>query len=127
CKQFFKVDGVPDGRKIQLASMHMFDIALVWYPQYVKKYPDNTPWDHFEVKVIKRFGVLYDDPIVELKNLKQAGSVQTYQEAFEALLNRVNLPELVAVSDMVGVTDSLQITLNALSGLNSYQTIRVRG
>nr|GFC27617.1 hypothetical protein [Tanacetum cinerariifolium] len=31
------------------------------------------------------------------------------------------------VGDMVGVTDSSQITLNALSGLNSYQTIRVRG
>nr|GEU79284.1 hypothetical protein [Tanacetum cinerariifolium] len=97
CKQFFKVDGVPDERKIQLASMHMFDVALVWYQQYVKKYPDNTPWEHFEVEVVTRFGVLYDDPIVELKNLKQTGSVQTYQEAFEALLNIVDLPNLVAV------------------------------
>nr|GEX40310.1 hypothetical protein [Tanacetum cinerariifolium] len=102
CKQFFKVDGVPDGRKIQLASMHMFDAALVWYQQYVKKYPDNTPWEHFEVEVVKRFGVLYDDHIVELKNLKQTGSVQTYQEAFEALLNIVDLPELVAVSMFMG-------------------------
>ncbi|GKD76875.1 putative mitochondrial protein [Tanacetum coccineum] len=31
------------------------------------------------------------------------------------------------VGDMVEVTDSPQITLNALSGLNSYQTMRVRG
>ncbi|GJU69088.1 disease resistance protein [Tanacetum coccineum] len=98
CKQFFKVDGVPDGRKIQLASMHMFDAALVWYQQYMKKYPDNTLWEHFEVEVVKRFGVLYDDPIVELKNLKQTGSVQHYQEAFEALLNKVDLPEPIAVS-----------------------------
>nr|GEX91735.1 hypothetical protein [Tanacetum cinerariifolium] len=102
CKQFFKVDGVPDGRKIQVASMHMFDAVLVWYQQYVKKYPDNTPWEHFEVEVVKRFGVLYDDPIVKLKNLKQTGSVQTYQEAFEALLKRVDLPELVAVSMFMG-------------------------
>ncbi|GKD04375.1 hypothetical protein Tco_1179349 [Tanacetum coccineum] len=57
-KQFFKVDGVADGRKVQLASVHMFDVALVWYQQYVKKYPDNTPWEHFEVEVVKRFGVL---------------------------------------------------------------------
>ncbi|GKF41998.1 hypothetical protein Tco_0125340, partial [Tanacetum coccineum] len=77
CKQFFKVDGVPDGRKIQLASMHMFDAALV--------------------EVVKRFGVLYDDPIVELKNLKQTGSVQHYQEAFEALLNKVDLPEPISM------------------------------
>nr|GEW87856.1 hypothetical protein [Tanacetum cinerariifolium] len=122
---------------------------------------DVKDWEHFKVEVVKRFGVLYDDPIMELKNLKQTGSVQTYQEAFEALLNRVDLPELVAVShkcsgqlhsievicgddfdnyidgddetyqdcvgDMVGVTDSSQITLNSLSGLNSYQTMRVRG
>ncbi|GJX36874.1 reverse transcriptase [Tanacetum coccineum] len=74
-KQFFKVDGVTDGRKVQLASMHKVDAALVWYQQYVKKYTDNTPWEHFET-----------------------GSVQTYQEAFEALLNRVDLPEPVAVS-----------------------------
>nr|GEV36650.1 hypothetical protein [Tanacetum cinerariifolium] len=98
CKQFFKVDRVPDGRKIQLASMHMFDAAIVWYQQYVQKYPHNTSWEHFEAEVVKRFGVLYDDPILELKNLKQTGLVQTYQEAFEALLNKMNLPELVAVS-----------------------------
>nr|GFB15304.1 hypothetical protein [Tanacetum cinerariifolium] len=61
--------------------------------KYVKKYHDNTPWEHFEVEVVKRFRVLYDDPIMELKNLKQTGSVQTYQEAFEALLNRVDLPK----------------------------------
>ncbi|GJS33327.1 hypothetical protein Tco_0531709 [Tanacetum coccineum] len=183
CKQFFKVDGVADGKKVE---------------------------------VVKRFGVLYDDPIMEHKNLKQTGSVQTYQEAFKALLNRVDLPEPVAneeatntilksryntpllptpkqstttyvskvvttpfkpnsigqssgyvtkngyapfhnysgqlhsievlcegdfdnyidgddetyedyVGDMVGVSDSPQITLNALSGLNSYQTMRDMG
>nr|GEU82867.1 hypothetical protein [Tanacetum cinerariifolium] len=79
-----------------------FSGALVWYQQYMKNYPDNTPWEHFKVEVVKRFGVLYDDPIVELKNLKQTGSVQTYQEAFEALLNRVDLHELVVVSMFIG-------------------------
>nr|GEV36521.1 reverse transcriptase domain-containing protein [Tanacetum cinerariifolium] len=118
CKLFFKVDGVVDRSKVRLASMHMFDAALVWYQQYVKKYHDNTPYEHFEVEVVKRFRVLYDDPIVELKNIKDDfenyidGDDETYQDC---------------VDDMVGVTNSPQITLNALSGLNSYQTIRVRG
>ncbi|GKF45355.1 hypothetical protein Tco_0131907, partial [Tanacetum coccineum] len=58
--------------------------------------------EHFEVEVVKRFGVLYDDPIMELKNLKHTGSVQNYQEAFEALLNRVYLPEPIAVSMFIG-------------------------
>ncbi|GKE44531.1 hypothetical protein Tco_1471815 [Tanacetum coccineum] len=69
CKEFFWVDGVANERKVQLASMHMFGADLVWYQQYMKKYSDNIPWEHFEVEVVKRFGVLYDDPIVELKNL----------------------------------------------------------
>ncbi|GJT42534.1 putative mitochondrial protein [Tanacetum coccineum] len=75
--------------------------------------PNNTPYGKLikiefpkfsgsNVEVVKRFGVLYDDPIVELKNLKQTGSVQTYQEAFEALLNRVDLPEPVVVSMFMG-------------------------
>nr|GEX96579.1 hypothetical protein [Tanacetum cinerariifolium] len=63
---------------------------------------DVKDWEHFEVEVVKRFDVLYDDPIVELKNLKQTGSVQTYQEVFEALLNRVDLTELVTVSMFMG-------------------------
>ncbi|GJY25612.1 reverse transcriptase [Tanacetum coccineum] len=130
CKQFFKVDGVPDGRKIQLASMHMFDAALVWYQQYMKKYPDNTLWEHFEVEVVKRFGVLYDDPIVELKNLKQTGSVQHYQEAFEALLNKVDLPEPIAVSMFMGGlkpevgTPMRMFQANTLS--ESYQLARMQ-
>ncbi|GKA67378.1 reverse transcriptase, partial [Tanacetum coccineum] len=69
---------------------------------YVKRYLDNTLWEHFDVEVVKRFGVLYDDPIVEVKNLKQTGSVQNYQEAFKALLNRVDLPEPIAVSMFIG-------------------------
>nr|GFA28851.1 hypothetical protein [Tanacetum cinerariifolium] len=110
CNQFFKVDGVVNKRKVQLASMHMFDIALVWYQQYVKKYPDNTPWDHFELIKIEfpKFngGDVKDwvykcnqffkvDGVV---NKKKTRSVQTYQEAFEALLNRVDLPKLLVVS-----------------------------
>ncbi|GJU78623.1 hypothetical protein Tco_1275693 [Tanacetum coccineum] len=79
CKQFFQIDGVVDGRKVQLASMHMFDATLVWYQQYVKKYPDNTPWEHFKT-----------------------GSVETYQEVFEALLNKVDLLEPVAMSMFMG-------------------------
>nr|GEX66965.1 hypothetical protein [Tanacetum cinerariifolium] len=71
---------------------------------------DRLRGEHFEVEVVKRFGVLYDDPIVELKNLKQTGLVQTYQEVFEALLNRVDLPELVAVTD---APKQLPATLNS--------------
>nr|GFA90172.1 hypothetical protein [Tanacetum cinerariifolium] len=53
-------------------------------------------------EVIKRFGAIYEDPIVEIKNLKQESYVQQYQEAFESLLNRVELNEAYAVSLFIG-------------------------
>nr|CAD1843957.1 unnamed protein product [Ananas comosus var. bracteatus] len=36
---------------------------------------------------------LFDDPMAELKNLKQTGTVMEYQDKFDTLLNRVELSE----------------------------------
>ncbi|GJX10084.1 retrotransposon-related protein [Tanacetum coccineum] len=102
CKQFFKIDGIEEDMEVELASMHLYDQALVWHQQYVKKYGDRIPWEMYEGEVIKRFGAIYEDPIVDLKNLKQEGSVQQYQESFEALLNRVELNEAYAMSFFIG-------------------------
>ncbi|GKD22257.1 reverse transcriptase, partial [Tanacetum coccineum] len=102
CKQFFKIDGLEEERKVELASMHLYDQALVWHQQYVKKYGDRTPWEMYEGEVVKRFGAIYEDLIVDLKNLKQERFVQQYQEAFETLLNRVKLNEAYDVSLFIG-------------------------
>ena len=102
CKQFFKIDGVMEDKKVELASMHLYDKALVWHQSYVKRFGEETPWEMYEEEVIKRFGALYDDPIVDLKNLKQDGSVQHYQEEFESFLSRVELNEVYAVSLFIG-------------------------
>nr|GEW41408.1 hypothetical protein [Tanacetum cinerariifolium] len=89
--------------KIEFPKFHGEDvkrwvyISLVWHQQYVKKYEDITPWEMYEGEVVKRFGAIYKDSIVDLKNLKQEGSVQQYQEIFESLLNRVELNEAYAV------------------------------
>ncbi|GKD03897.1 DEAD-box ATP-dependent RNA helicase 41 [Tanacetum coccineum] len=56
----------------------------------------------YEGEVVKRFSAIYEDPIVDLKNLKQEASIQQYQEAFETLLNRVELNEAYAVSLFIG-------------------------
>ncbi|GJV83495.1 reverse transcriptase [Tanacetum coccineum] len=45
-----------------------------------------------------RFGEVYDDPLVELKNLKQTTDVQSYQDKFKMLINKVDLSESQAVS-----------------------------
>ncbi|GKB90235.1 hypothetical protein Tco_0962507 [Tanacetum coccineum] len=81
CKKFFKIGGIKEERK---------------------KYGDRTPWEMYEGEVVKIFGAIYEDPIVDLKNLKQEGSVQQYQEAFESLLNRVEFNEGYVVSLFIG-------------------------
>ncbi|GJZ20946.1 retrotransposable element Tf2 [Tanacetum coccineum] len=120
---------------------------------HVKKYTDNTPWEHFDVEVVKRlFEALIDRVEPTLWELGLKTGVGTPKENVSRPLLSVNLIEWGhlpstdslkeswrnkrdgddetyedCVGDMVGVTDSPQITLNALSGLNSYQTMRVRG
>ncbi|GKA51258.1 retrotransposable element Tf2 [Tanacetum coccineum] len=36
CEQFFKVDDVADDQKVNLVSIHLHDIALMWHRQFVR-------------------------------------------------------------------------------------------
>ncbi|GJV38095.1 retrotransposable element Tf2 [Tanacetum coccineum] len=203
CKQFFKVDGVPDGRKIQFASMHMFDAALVWGLESevgtpMRMFQANTLSESYQLARMKeatntilklRYNTLLL-PTPKQSTTTYASKAMTTLVKFNLVgqnsgyvtTNRVHKPyrltqkeledkrtkgqcfycdqkyipghkcsgqlhsiEVIAegdldnyidgdnetcedcMGDMVGVTDNPQITLNALSGLNSYQTIRVRG
>ncbi|GKB14846.1 reverse transcriptase [Tanacetum coccineum] len=74
--QFFLIDGIhDDAHKLMLASMHLYKEGIN-----------------------ERFDPVNEDPMVELKNLKQVGSVQAYQDLFEALLNKVDQPKAYAIS-----------------------------
>ncbi|GKD25937.1 hypothetical protein Tco_1232151 [Tanacetum coccineum] len=53
-------------------------------------------------QVQKRFDSVFEDPMVELKNLKHVTTVQLYQEQFEALMNKVDLSESYAISLFIG-------------------------
>ena len=56
----------------------------------------------YEQEVLERFSRAFEDLMVDLKNLKQTGSVQTYQDLFEGLLNKVDFPESYTVSLFLG-------------------------
>ncbi|GKB18974.1 gypsy/ty3 retroelement polyprotein [Tanacetum coccineum] len=74
CRWFFRIDSVPEKMKVELAAMHVYDRALV----------------------------CFEDPMVELKNLKQTNTIQSYQDQFESLLKKVELLESYAISLFVG-------------------------
>lgn len=101
--KFFEMDQiVNDFQKITLVSMHMFGKALNWHKQFVKRHGENVAWVEYEAQVKQRFESVFEDPIAQLKNLKQTTNVQVYQESFEALLNKVDLPESYTISLFIG-------------------------
>ena len=102
CKHFFKIDDVQENMKVELAAMHLSDRALVWHEQFLKKYGDGCPWEMYAEQALKRFGNVFEDPMVELKNLRQTSTVQVYQDQFEELLNRLELTESLAISLFIG-------------------------
>nr|GEW56588.1 reverse transcriptase [Tanacetum cinerariifolium] len=69
---------------------------------FLKRNGDNVTWQQYEEGIKERFDPVYEDPIVELKFLKQVGSVQAYQDLFEALLNKVDQLEAYAISLFIG-------------------------
>ena len=102
CKHFFNIEDVQENMKVALAAMHLSGKAQVWHEWFIKKYGEGCPWHIYAEQALKRFGNVFEDPMVELKNLKQVGTVQVYQDQFEELLNRVDLPESVTMSLFIG-------------------------
>ncbi|GJU04239.1 hypothetical protein Tco_1114577 [Tanacetum coccineum] len=67
-----------------------------------KRNEDKVTWHQYEEGIKERFDPVNEDPMVELKILKQVGSVQAYQDLFEVLLNKVDQPEAYAISLFIG-------------------------
>lgn len=67
-------------------------------------------WEEYKTAVLARFGMgPFDDPLAELMKLRQNGTVEQYQEAFDSLLNRVELPVQHAISCFLsGLNDEIQ-------------------
>ncbi|GKA04503.1 retrotransposon-related protein [Tanacetum coccineum] len=93
---------VDDEQKIRLVSMHVFGKALNWHKHFMSKFGEVVTWEVYQIQVKKRFESVFEDPVVELKNLKQTINVQVYQDSFEELLNKVELSEAYAVSLFIG-------------------------
>ncbi|XP_021740124.1 uncharacterized protein LOC110706513 [Chenopodium quinoa] len=91
CNQFFDLDGISDENKISLAAIHLEGIAL---------------WTEYVAGITARFGDIYDDPMADLKALKQIGTIQKYHDAFDALASRLNLSQEYLISCYIGGRDS---------------------
>ena len=107
CESFFGVDGTPENAKVKIASIHLEDTALLWHQSYIRAYTFGQwpTWDGYKEAIMGRFGQQpLDDPLSELMQLRQVGSVEQYQDAFDALLIRI---EDLPVSHAIGCFLSL--------------------
>ncbi|KAG8362966.1 hypothetical protein BUALT_BualtUnG0018600 [Buddleja alternifolia] len=101
CEQFFEVDETLFDAKVRLAAVHLEGKALQWHQVYMKsRLTREIPsWEVYVRALYDRFGaLLYEDPMAELMNLKQTGSVKDYLDRFDELLNNVELSETYAIS-----------------------------
>ncbi|GKB87899.1 putative mitochondrial protein [Tanacetum coccineum] len=118
CKQFFKVDGVPDGRKIQLASMHIMQEATntILKPRYNTPLLP-TPKQSTTTYASKAMTTPVKSNLVGQNSHKCSGQLHSIEVIAEGDLdNYIDGDDETYedyVGDMVGVTDNPQITLNA--------------
>lgn len=70
-------------------------------------------WNEYVMAMVERFGTDFDDPMEEIKKVKQIGSVKEYQAVFEMNLTRVNLSQENAISCFIGgLKHELNIVVN---------------
>ncbi|GKD50174.1 retrotransposable element Tf2 [Tanacetum coccineum] len=108
------VDNIAENNKVNLVSIHLFDLALMWHRQFVRFVGEDVEWTVYRNAILKRSDMLYDDPLGELKKLKQTTHVQEYIDAFDRLLCRIDLDEGQCISFFLAGLNS-EIELGCLS------------
>ncbi|KAJ0481983.1 putative retrotransposon gag domain, aspartic peptidase domain superfamily [Helianthus annuus] len=91
---------------MRYAVVNLEGKALQWHQGYLRSNNltiDTVSWEDYSRSATARFSMdLLEDAMEELKNLHQTGSLQDYCDAFDALLNKVNIPQDYAMSMFVG-------------------------
>lgn len=125
CNQFFQLDDIEDAQRVRLAAIHLEGKALLWHQKLMKKCQNILPrWAKYTEEINMRFGELYDDPMAELKALKQAGTVQEYHDQFDALASRLTLSEEYMLSCYLGgLEDGTQLAVRMFSPKSVQQAL----
>ncbi|XP_035543610.1 uncharacterized protein LOC118347690 [Juglans regia] len=130
-QQFFTYCQTSEDHKLQIASFHIEGKALTWYYWLMESSPAAN-WDDFLVALRIKFGPsAYEDLVGAFTKLRQTGTVEEYQTAFEILSNKITgVSEEFRISTFLsGLRDELRIivtmfkpnTLSAAFGLARLQ------
>lgn len=105
CNSLFESEETPDHKKIAIAMVHLEGSALHWHKRFMKDYVGRAhiTWEGYCEHMRIRFSSKHEAPAEELKDLRQAGVVREYKNAFDALLIKVGqLPEDIMLGMYVG-------------------------
>ncbi|XP_042051368.1 uncharacterized protein LOC121796622 [Salvia splendens] len=110
---FFEIGRVPESERVRVAALHLEGRALQWHKGIVTLHGDVAyrSWNCYANGRAARFGThAYADPLLDLCNLRQTGSLQEYMDEFEELYPCTGIREYQAMSFFLsGLFDELQI------------------
>ncbi|RVW71683.1 Transposon Ty3-I Gag-Pol polyprotein [Vitis vinifera] len=110
---FFEVDRTPPEARVRLAALHLEGKAIQWHQGYIKTRGNEAYLDlsEYVIALNARFGQhVFYDPIADLRNLRQIGSLQSYMDEFDELYPRADIKESHALSFFLsGLIDELQM------------------
>lgn len=101
CEQFFTLENTAENRKVQLASIHLDELAAYWHESLQFAVDGGLilfSWSAYKQELLNRFGDLIDDPMAELASLKETDGIVPYTDKFDYLRTRVRLSEEYLIS-----------------------------
>ncbi|KAL4363523.1 hypothetical protein GQ457_04G038370 [Hibiscus cannabinus] len=85
CQKYFAIFDIPEGQKLEIASMYLSGKAETWFDGYIMQ-KHRATWHEFTADLCHRFcDKAYHDVIEEFNKLMQRSTVEEYQERFEEL------------------------------------------
>ncbi|GJV41659.1 kinase-like domain, phloem protein 2-like protein [Tanacetum coccineum] len=110
--------------KLEFPKFSGDDVKGWIFRQFVKIHGEIVEWSLYESEILKRFGACYEDPMEELKNLKQDGSVANYQDQFEVLLGKVEMFKPKTLYDAYHLARMQEASKAALAKRKEYEEKR---
>ncbi|CAL1407630.1 unnamed protein product [Linum trigynum] len=130
-EKYLRYQDISEEHKVTLASFHMEDDAnqwLVWIEEEFTQSGMDMTCEDFRAEFWKRYGST--DKAVEheaLAKIRQTGSVEDYQQAFERLLNRCRgcSKEAVMGTSMGGLKPEISAYIRAFEPHNTREANRL--
>lgn len=95
-EEFFTIDNTPEEAKVGIASMHFDGDASTWHQDLRQEDEEAVVlrnWRAYKNRLKERFEEVLDDPMAELKELRETEGIAAYHAKFELIRSRLRMSE----------------------------------